>query len=98
MVFSVTGVVAAITSMAALGSLLGSEPRCRRLGLVGQVAAFVTAGLSLAELPLTTADPGVGLIERIFVLYVSAWIATLGLLLLPRRRHRPAGLALVGSG
>jgi Protein of unknown function (DUF998) len=88
-VSSVTGVVAAIVSMAALGSLLGSEPRRRRFGLFGQVAAFVTAGLSLAELPLTTADPGVGLIERIFVLCVSAWIAALGLLLFPRRRHHP---------
>jgi len=98
-VSSVTGVVAAIVSMAVLGSLLGSEPGRRRFGLFGLVAALVTAGLSLAELPLTTADPGVGLIERIFVLCVSAWIAALGLLLLPRRRHRPAGLAaLVGSG
>jgi len=98
-VSSVTGVVAAIVSMAVLGSLLGSEPGRRRLGHFGLVAALVTAGLSLAELPLTTADPGVGLIERTFVLCVSAWIAALGLLLLPRRRHRPAGLAaLVGSG
>ena len=98
-VSSVTGVVAAIVSMAVLGSLLGSEPGRRRFGLFGLVAALVTAGLSLAELPLTTADPGVGLIERTFVLCVSAWIAALGLLLLPRRRHRPAGLAaLVGSG
>src|SRR6266545_4313100 len=39
-------------------------------------------GLSLAELPLTTADPGVGLIERIFVLCASTWIAALALLLL----------------
>jgi len=85
--------------MAVLGSVLGSEPGRRRFGLFGLVAALVTAGLSLAELPLTTADPGVGLIERTFVLCVSAWIAALGLLLLPRRRHRPAGLAaLVGSG
>ena len=98
-VSSVTGVVAAIVSMALLGSLLGSERRWRRLGRFGQVAAVVSAGLSLAELPLTTADPGVGVIERLFVLCVSAWIAALGLLLLPRRRHRPAGsAALVGSG
>jgi hypothetical protein len=94
-VSSVTGVVAAIASMAALGSLLGCERRRRRLGLFGQVAAFVTAGLSLAELPLTTADPGVGLIERIVVL--CAWIATLGLLLLPRRRHRPASSAALAG-
>lgn len=98
-VSSVTGVVAAIVSMAVLGSLLGSEPRRRHLGRFGQVAAVVSAGLSLAELPLTTADPGVGFIERLFVLCVSAWIAALGLLLRPRRRHRPAGsAALVGSG
>jgi hypothetical membrane protein len=99
-VSSVTGVVAAIVSMSVLGSLLGSERRHRRPGRFGQVAAVVSAGLSLAELPLTTADPGVGLIERLFVLCVSAWIAALGLLLLlPRRRHRAAGsAALVGSG
>jgi hypothetical membrane protein len=96
-VSSVTGVVAAIASMAALGSLLGSDRRRRRLGLFGQVAAFVTAGLSLAELPLTTADPGVGLIERIVVLCVSAWIAALGLVLLPRRRHRPASSAALAG-
>jgi hypothetical protein len=69
----VTGAVAAIASMAVLGNLLGSEPGRRRLG---------GDGLSLAELRLTTADPGVGLIERIFVLGVSAWIAALALLLL----------------
>jgi hypothetical protein len=98
-VSSVTGVVAAIVSMAVLGSLLGSEPGRRRLGRFGQVAAVVSACLSLAELPLTTADPGVGLLERLFVLCVSAWIAVLGLLLVPRRRHRAAGsAALVGSG
>jgi hypothetical protein len=86
-VSSVTGVVAAIASMAALGHLLASERGHRRLGLCGQVAALVTTGLSLAELPLTTADHGVGLIERIFVLCVSTWIAALALLLL----HEVAG-------
>ena len=78
---SVTGVVAAIASMAALGNLLSSQHRHRRLGLFGQVAAAVTTGLALAELPLTTADPGVGLLERTFVLGVSAWLAALALLL-----------------
>ena len=99
-VSSVTGVVAAIVSMAALGHLLASVRGHRRLGRYGQATALVAVGLSVAELPLTTADPGVGLIERLFVLGVSAWIATLGLLLLPpRRHHRAAGsAALVGSG
>jgi hypothetical protein len=78
-VSSVIGVVAAIVSMAVLGNLLGSRHGSRRLGLVGQVAALVTTGLSLAELP---ADPGMGLLERSFVLCVSAWIAALALLLL----------------
>jgi hypothetical membrane protein len=81
-VSSVTGVVAAIVSMAALGHLLASVPGHRSLGRCGQAAALVATGLSLAELPLTTADPGVGLIERIFVLCVSTWIAALALLLL----------------
>jgi hypothetical protein len=62
---SVAGVTAAIASMVVLGHLLGSEPGSRRaFGLFGQVAASVVTGLSLAEIPLTTADPGVGLIER----------------------------------
>jgi len=81
-VSSVTGVVAAIASMAALGHLLASVPGHRRLGRCGQAAALVATGLSLAELPLTTADPGMGLIERLFVLCVSTWIAALALLLL----------------
>ena len=81
-VSSVAGVVAAIASMAALGHLLASVRRHRRLGLCGQVAALVATGLSLAELPLTTADPGVGVLERAFVLCVSTWIAALALLLL----------------
>ena len=81
-VSSVTGVVAAIASMAALGHLLASVRGHRRLGRCGQAAALVATGLSLAELPLTTADPGVGFLERAFVLCVSTWIAALALLLL----------------
>jgi Protein of unknown function (DUF998) len=79
---SVTGVVAAIASMAALGQLLASVRGHRCLGRCGQAAAVLATGLSLAELPLTTADPGVGLLERVFVLCVSTWIAALALLLL----------------
>jgi hypothetical protein len=85
--------------MALLGNLLAAEPGRRRLGVFGQVAALVATGLALAELPLTTADPGVGLIERVFVLWVSAWIAALALLLVhdaaddpqARRRARASG-------
>jgi hypothetical membrane protein len=81
-VSSVTGVVAAIASMAALGHLLASVRTHRRLGRCGLAAAVLATGLALAELPLTTAEPGVGLLERLFVLCVSAWIAALALLLL----------------
>ena len=79
---SVAGVVAVIASMAVLGHLLGSEHGRRRpFGVFGQVVALVVTGLSLAEMPLTTANPGVGLLERVHVLCVSGWIAVLALLL-----------------
>ena len=93
-VSSVTGVVAVIASMAALGHLLASVRGHRRLGRCGQAAALVATGLSLAELPLTTADPGVGLLERLFVLCASTWIAALALLLL----HEAVGFPQAWAG
>ena len=81
-----TGVVTAIVSMALLGNLLGFRCGSRRLGHFGLVVALTTTGLAVAELP---DGPTVGLLERIFVLCVSAWMAALGLLLLHSVGQRP---------
>jgi Protein of unknown function (DUF998) len=81
-VSGVIGVVAAIASMLLLGSLLREIPRWRHLGEIGQLAALAVIALGLLELPLSLTNRWVGLVERIYVLWVSGWFAALAVVAL----------------
>lgn len=81
-VSGVVGVVAAVASMLVLGSLLREIPRWRYLGDIGQLTGLAVIALGLLELPLSLANHWVGLVERIYVLWVSGWFAALAVLAL----------------
>jgi Protein of unknown function (DUF998) len=78
---SVIGVVAIVVSMLLLREPYAGHQRGCLPGWAGLAAAATVGGLALLEVPLSAGDRGVGLVERVYVLFVSAWLATLGLLL-----------------
>jgi hypothetical protein len=99
--FGVVGVCAAVLAML----LLGSSGRVRRwqprLGRESRVGGLVLAALVCAEVPLAVRGHGIGAVERLHVLLISAWIVGLGWQLFrspPRPKHVPAASSASAPG